>query len=98
VNTLPEASSLPTNSSELASHVSAQAPVGRRAGETTYLNPVYRASCPDPFVLKFRGEYWCYSTGFSGESRVFGVLHSRDLVNWRAVGGAMEALPGGHTC
>jgi arabinan endo-1,5-alpha-L-arabinosidase len=64
----------------------------------TYHNPVYRGSCPDPFVLKHKGEYWGYCTGFSGGGRVFDVLHSPDLVHWRRVGGAMQALPGGHTC
>jgi GH43 family beta-xylosidase len=58
-----------------------------------YLNPVYGASFPDPFVLKFRGQYWGYCTGVWGDGRCFGILHSRDLVNWREVGGAMEQLP-----
>jgi arabinan endo-1,5-alpha-L-arabinosidase len=29
---------------------------------------------------------------------VFGVLHSRDLINWREAGAAMEPLPGDATC
>lgn len=70
----------------------------RRDGEATCLNPVYSRSCPDPFVLKHRGECWCYATGFWHDGRCFGVLHSRGLVTWRDVGGAMEPLPGGHTC
>ena len=61
--------------------------------DKTYLNPVYPHSCPDPFVLKYRGEYWAYCTGLWHDSRCFGVLHSRDLVGWRALAGAMEALP-----
>ncbi len=64
----------------------------------TYLNPVYRRDCPDPFVLKFAGEYWAYCTGFWPDGRAFGVIHSRDLVSWRELGGALELLPGGHTC
>jgi GH43 family beta-xylosidase len=64
----------------------------------TYLNPVYPRSCPDPFVLKVRGEYWCYSTGLQEDGRAFGILHSRDLVEWRPLPGALEPLPGGHTC
>ena len=64
----------------------------------TYLNPVYPHSFPDPFVLKFRGEYWGYCTGFWNDGRAFGVLHSRDLVEWKEMPGAMEPLPGGHTC
>src|SRR5215213_99680 len=58
----------------------------------TYLNPVYPHSFPDPFVLKFRGEYYAYCTDFSRDGKVFGVLHSRDLVNWQEIGGAMQPL------
>jgi GH43 family beta-xylosidase len=64
----------------------------------TYLNPVYNHSFPDPFVLKHRGEYWGYCTGFRPDGRCFGVLHSRDLVDWREVGSAMEPLPVQATC
>jgi GH43 family beta-xylosidase len=59
-----------------------------------YLNPVYPHSFPDPFVLKFRGEYFAYCTGFAPDGKLFAILHSRDLVNWREIGGAMEKLPG----
>jgi GH43 family beta-xylosidase len=61
--------------------------------DKTYLNPVYAHSCPDPFVLKYRGEYWAYCTGLWHDGRCFGVLHSRDLVGWQPLAGAMEALP-----
>ncbi|HEX8737065.1 MAG TPA: glycoside hydrolase family 43 protein, partial [Pyrinomonadaceae bacterium] len=58
----------------------------------TYLNPVYPHSFPDPFVLKFRGEYYAYCTDFSRDGKVFGVLRSRDLCNWQEIGGAMQPL------
>src|SRR5688500_5959075 len=59
----------------------------------TYLNPVFPRSFPDPFVLKFRNEYFAYCTDFWRDGRVFGVLHSRDLVNWKAnPSGAMQRL------
>lgn len=64
----------------------------------SYLNPVHGRACPDPFVLKFGGEYWGYCTGLWHDGRAFGVLHSRDLVDWRELSGALEALealPGG---
>ena len=57
-----------------------------------YLNPVYPNSFPDPFVLKFRGEYYAYCTDFAPDGKVFNILHSRDLVNWRETGGAMNPL------
>lgn len=58
----------------------------------TYLNPVYPHSFPDPFVLKFRGHYFAYCTDLWRDGNVFGVLHSRDLVNWSEIGGAMQRL------
>ena len=57
-----------------------------------YINPVYPHSFPDPFVFKFRGEYYALCTDFARDGKVFPVLHSRDLVNWREIGGAMEKL------
>jgi GH43 family beta-xylosidase len=58
----------------------------------TYLNPVYPHSFPDPFVLKFCGEYFAYCTDFWHDGQVFGVLRSRNLVDWTPVGGAMRKL------
>lgn len=62
----------------------------RRPG--TYVNPVYDRSFPDPFVLKFRDEYYAYCTGFGSDGRVFPILRSTDLVNWSPVGTAMAPL------
>jgi GH43 family beta-xylosidase len=64
----------------------------------TYQNPVHPRSCPDPFVLKHLNEYWCYCTGFWHDGRCFGVLHSRDLVHWHELGGALEPLDLDATC
>jgi len=58
----------------------------------TYLNPVYDHSFPDPFVLKYCGEYWGYCTGIEPDGRCFGVLHSTDLVHWQPLSGAMIRL------
>jgi GH43 family beta-xylosidase len=58
----------------------------------TYLNPVYQHESADPFVLKFKGEYWCYRTGECPDGRIFGILHSKDLLHWQYVGSAMDAL------
>ena len=63
-----------------------------------YLNPVHEQDFPDPYVLKFRGEYWAYCTGFRADGRAFGVMHSRDLVRWRELAGALAPLPGDHPC
>jgi GH43 family beta-xylosidase len=64
----------------------------------TYHNPVYNANFPDPFVLKYCGEYWAYGTGEWHDGRWFGVLRSRDLVDWEDVGGALEPVPGEWPC
>src|ERR1043165_3775684 len=55
---------------------------------STYQNPVYRHSFPDPFVLRHKGAFYAYATGAS-EDGIFLVLTSDDLVNWRDAGHAM---------
>lgn len=64
----------------------------------TYLNPVFPQTFADPFVLKYRGQYWAYCTGLQEDGGAFGVLRSPDLVSWQAVGSAMVPLPGDHPC
>lgn len=60
----------------------------------TYRNPVYPYSSPDPFVLKYRGEYWAYCTEFDPDAGCFGILRSPDLIHWQRVGCAMQPLAG----
>ena len=57
-----------------------------------YLNPVYRHSFPDPFVLRHGGHYFAYATGHAKDGGVFDVLTSPDVVNWTYVGAAMQPL------
>jgi GH43 family beta-xylosidase len=66
--------------------------------ERTFRNPVYDRNFPDPFVLKYRGEYWAYGTGEWRDGRWFGILRSRDLARWEEVGGALEPLAGSWPC
>lgn len=67
-------------------------------GDKTYINPLKikdehltlkkestRVN-PDPFVLKYNGEYYCYASGIMGVP----VLHSKDLVNWIHIGFALK--------
>ena len=68
------------------------------AGKEIYQNPVYHRDFPDPFILKFAGEYWAYCTGFWDDGRCFGILHSTDLVHWEKQAGALAPLPGNATC
>jgi arabinan endo-1,5-alpha-L-arabinosidase len=58
----------------------------------TYTNPVYKGSMPDPFVLRHRGVYYAFGTTGGerkGDGRIFTLLRSDDLVNWRELGGAL---------
>ncbi len=63
-----------------------------------YRNPVWPGYFADPFVLRVGGEYFAYGTGSDAgngrqaDGRVFPVLHSRDLVQWTHLGGALEPL------
>jgi GH43 family beta-xylosidase len=70
--------------------------------DRTYRNPVTGIPSADPFVLKHAGEYWAYVTGEWQDGRCFGILHSKDLVNWEARAGALAPLqpPAGeqYTC
>jgi GH43 family beta-xylosidase len=50
-----------------------------RSAPRTYENPLVR-NVADPFVLKYRGEYYLYRTEVH---RALDVLTSRDLVHWR---------------
>jgi len=57
-----------------------------------YLNPVYLHPFPDPFVLKYCGEYFAYCTGHDAGGDVFSILRSHDLVNWTPAAAAMKPL------
>ncbi len=61
----------------------------------TYTNPVYPHYMADPFVLHHEGHYYAYGTGPAApDGRVFPVLHSTNLIDWEAKGGALIP-PGG---
>ncbi len=63
---------------------------------TTYRNPIWPGYFADPFVLKVGKDYYAYGTApeTAGDGRVFPVLHSRDLVQWEALGGALTTPNG----
>jgi arabinan endo-1,5-alpha-L-arabinosidase len=62
-----------------------------------FTNPVFPSNVPDPFVFKYAGSYWCYSTGWASDGMCFPVLASDDLVHWKEQGGAMIPLDQGHS-
>lgn len=57
---------------------------------TSYHNPVYSESFPDPFVLRVGGDYFAYAT--NGPLGNVQLLASTDLVSWTALGDAMPTL------
>ena len=56
----------------------------RYTNPVTYADGVVRTN-PDPFVLRFRGTYWCYSSDESGVN----VSASPDMVTWESRGHAL---------
>src|ERR671916_591099 len=70
----------------------AACPAILRAAPKTYTNPVYAGSMPDPFVLKHAGAYYAFGTTGAerkSDGRIFTVLRSTNLVDWRESGGAL---------
>ena len=58
----------------------------------TYTNPVYAGSMPDPFVLRHGGRYYAFGTTGGerkSDGRIFTLLRSTSLVDWRELGGAL---------
>jgi arabinan endo-1,5-alpha-L-arabinosidase len=59
---------------------------------STYTNPVFKGSVPDPCVLLQNGSYFAFGTtgpDRKADGRIFTVLRSKDLVDWQEIGGAL---------
>ena len=68
------------------------AALGQPGRVRTYTNPVHAGSMPDPGVLLHRGVYYAFGTTGrerKGDGRIFTLLRSTDLVDWRELGGAL---------
>jgi beta-xylosidase len=57
-------------------------------GDGTYRNPVIAADYSDPDPLRVGNDYYMVASTFEMSPGV-SVLHSRDLVNWESIGGAI---------
>ena len=57
-------------------------------GDGTYANPILAGDYSDPEVIR-AGEDYFYATSTFNMVPGVTILHSRDLVNWRAVGAAI---------
>ena len=80
-----------------ASSVAAMLPTSPAHAARTYLNPVAARNFPDPAVLRHEGTYYAFATtggGRTQDGRIFSVLTSPNLVDWRDAGGALTPPPG----
>lgn len=65
-------------------------------GDGTYRNPVIHADYSDPDAIRVGDDYYMISSSFN-HVPALPILHSRDLVNWRVIGYALQAQrPYGH--
>ena len=62
------------------------------ASAQTYTNPVIAGDFPDPSVIRVGEDYYATATS-GGWTPVFSILHSKDLVNWKAVGSVFATKP-----
>lgn len=65
--------------------------MGQAESKTTFRNPLQyfdgnKPTNPDPFILEYRGNYYCYSTEYDGVQ----VSVSEDLVHWEHLGYAFQ--------
>ena len=68
-----------------------------RGAARTYTNPVVPRNFPDPAVFQHQALYYAFGTtgqGRTADGRIFSVLISSNLVDWRDVGGALAPPPG----
>ena len=79
-------------STGLASLAMLHQAAAQAAAARTYTNPVFAGQFPDPFVLKHRGRYYAFGTtgrGRTADGRIFTLLTSTNLMNWKPAGGAL---------
>ncbi|HEX3626289.1 MAG TPA: glycoside hydrolase 43 family protein [Verrucomicrobiae bacterium] len=61
-------------------------------GDGTYRNPVIYADYSDPDVIRVGNDFYLTASSFNCTPGL-PILHSKDLVNWRIIGHALENLP-----
>lgn len=72
----------------------------RETPALSWKNPVWPGYFADPFVLRWRGEYFAYGTAAvaqlqdDGSALVFSILRSADLIAWEPAGFAFRAAAG----
>lgn len=58
----------------------------------TYSNPIIHADYSDPDVIRVNDDYYMTASSFA-HTPGLPILHSKDLVNWKLIGHAIENLP-----
>ena len=61
-------------------------------GDGTYKNPILHADYSDPDVVKVGSDFYMTSSSFNVVPGL-PILHSKDLVNWKLIGHALERQP-----
>jgi len=76
--------------------LSAQNPVSKvwvaDNGDGTYKNPIIHADYSDPDVIRVANDYYLVSSSFE-DIPGLPILHSKDLVNWKIIGHALDRQP-----
>lgn len=62
-------------------------------GNGTYRNPILYADYSDPDVIRVGGDFYMTASSFA-HTPGLPILHSKDLVNWKLIGHAVDRLPG----
>ena len=77
----------------LAVSVFAQSPISKvwtaDNGDGTYKNPIIHADYSDPDAIRVGDDYYMISSSFN-HSPALPILHSKDLVNWKLIGHALQ--------
>lgn len=61
-------------------------------GQGTYTNPIIDADYSDPDVIRVGDDFYLTASSFNSVPGL-PILHSRDLVNWKIIGHALQSLP-----
>ncbi|MEO5685640.1 MAG: glycoside hydrolase 43 family protein [Chitinophagaceae bacterium] len=61
-------------------------------GDGTYKNPILHADYSDPDAIRVGDNYYMVSSSFEDVPGL-PILHSKDLVNWRIAGHALQRMP-----
>jgi beta-xylosidase len=78
--------------SSFASQSAKKGPWVPDRGDGTYKNPVLYADYSDPDVIRVGDDFYLTASSFNSVPGL-PILHSRDLVNWRIIGHALQRLP-----